>query len=95
MTTTSKSTQAEIVAEAAKITAEEREVCNYEKSLKLRQLKTETGLQFGCAVEKARYTLQIIDFSGKKVVVTDLNKPMPFYEFNEFLRNFKHTVEAK
>lgn len=86
---TAKSTQAEIIAEAAKITAEEREAAAEEKGLKLRALKAATGMQHGVAVEKARFTLQTIDFSGKKTVVTDLCEPMPFYEFNEFLRNYK------
>lgn len=86
---TNANTQAEIIAEAAKITAEEREVSAIEKSIKLRALKAATGKQYAVAVEKARFTLQIVDFSGKKTVITDLCEPMPFYQFNEFLRNYK------
>lgn len=89
MHTTYKSTQAEIVAEAQKITTEEREISANLKSAKLRELKAQTGKQWGVAVEKARFTLQIIDFSGKKVVMTNMSEPMPFYEFNEFIANYK------
>lgn len=87
--TTSKSTQEQIVAEAKKITPAQRKAFSDDNAMVLGALKAKTGMQWGVAVEKARFTLQTIDFSGKKTVVTDKCEPMPFYEFAEFMRNYK------
>lgn len=92
MHTTSKSTQAEIVAEAQAITAQERATVEAERTALIMALRKESGLIYSACVSKARYTLQIVDYSGKNTKVTDISEPMPFYEFNEFLRNFKHTA---
>jgi hypothetical protein len=90
MHTTSKNTQAEIVAEAQKITAEERGYAMTLNQELIRNLKNVSGLSYSYAVKQARYQLQIIDRSGKGVKVIPVSEFMPFYEFNEFLINFKH-----
>lgn len=94
MTTTTQNTQAEIVAEAQTITGLERAVAEREKTLMVLQLRADSGLTYSTSVAKARYQLEIIDFSGKRVVVTNVSEPMPFYEFNEYLRNFQHSDKA-
>lgn len=87
--TAAKNTQAEIIAEAKKITPAQREAAVQERMPKLVKLMSKTGIQHGVAVDKARFTLQSIDFSGKKTVVKNLCEPMPFYEFAEFMRNLE------
>jgi ABC-type proline/glycine betaine transport system substrate-binding protein len=94
VTTTTKSTQAEIVAEAQTITAEDRYYAQTENAALIRALKEVSGLQYGYCVKQARYRLEVIDYSGKKVQVIPSSEFMPFYEFNEFLRNFKHPEKA-
>lgn len=91
MTCTSKSTQAEIVAEAQLITTKERVIAEAEGQKLIRDLRAKSGLMYSCSVSKARYQLEILDFSGKSVKSTPVSEFMPFYEFNEYLRNFKHT----
>jgi hypothetical protein len=93
MTTTTKNTQAEIVAEAQNITTKERVLAEAENSALILALRAASGIQYSTCVSKARYQLEIIDRSGKGVKVIPVSEFMPFYEFNEFLRNFKH-VEA-
>jgi hypothetical protein len=90
MTTTTKNTQAEIIAEAQSITTKERVFAEAENSALILALRTASGLQYNCCVKNARYQLEIIDRSGKNVKVIPVSEFMPFYEFNEFLRNFKH-----
>ena len=89
MTCTTKNTQAEIVAEAQAITIKERVAIDAEKQKLIRALREKTGVQYSGCVSKARYQLQILDFSGKRVVVTPVSEYMPIYEYIEFLRNFK------
>lgn len=90
---TTANTQAEIVAEAQSITFLERQMYSGQISMMIRQLKAETGLDYGWSVSKARYGLEIIDRSGKGVKVINMSERMPFFQFHAFMMQYKH-VEA-
>lgn len=89
MTTTNKSTAAQIKAEAMAISKEERAVADKAKQAKVLALRAKTGLMYSTSVEKGMFRLEILDFSGKRVVVTPACEFMPFYQFNEFFRSFE------
>lgn len=90
MNCTSKSTQPEIVTEALLITTKERVFAEAENAKLLLALRDESGLLYSYAVKQARYQLQIVDYTGRSTKVIPVSELMPFYELNEFLRNFKH-----
>lgn len=88
-TTAAKNTQEEIIAEAKLIPNEVRRHDEIESAKILRALREETGLTYSTSVSKARFQLQILDFSGKRVSVTAVSEFLPFYEYSEFLRSYR------
>lgn len=57
---------------------------------KVLALRKSTGLEYAVSVKKGMYQLEIIDFSGKKVVVNKIGAALPFAEFNEFVASYEH-----
>lgn len=88
--TTNKNTAAEIIAEAKTITAEVRSPAEALRRQKILALRKQTGLEYAVSVTKGMYQLEIIDFSGKKVVVNKVGEAMPFFQFNEFVKGYEH-----
>ena len=73
------------------ITTKERVLAEAENAKLLMALRDESGLRYSYAVKQARYQLQIVDYAGRSTKVIPVSEFIPFYEFNEFLRNFKHS----
>jgi hypothetical protein len=90
MPCTINNTQAEIVAEAQAVTAEQRQNALSLNAELISNLKKLTGLSYCYAVKQARFQLQIIDRSGKRVKVIEVSQWMPFYQFNAWLIAFNN-----
>lgn len=72
------------------MTAEERAPFEAVRRQKVLALRKATGLEYAVSVKKGMYQLEIIDFSGKKVVVKKIGAALPFAEFNEFVAAYQH-----
>lgn len=88
MTCTNKNAKTEIVGEARSLNKEMRAPAELIRQQKVAQLRATTGLNYSVSVEQALYQLEIINFNGKKAVVTAKSEPMPFFQFNEFMVDY-------
>lgn len=86
---TTANTQAEIVAEAVAITRETRAAVDHEIRMKIRELRETTGVNYSWCVKQARFQLEIVDRSGKKVVCIPVSEFMPYFEFAAYMKSFE------
>lgn len=88
--TTSKSTQAEITAEARGISSAERQLADHYIRLHLKEVSKKTGLNYSRCVKDAKFQLVSVTYDKKgKSTVTPHSEFLPFYESKEFIYAFQ------